>query len=362
MYRNKSKELLESNPLLALHVMEFLRDNRYVRHSDLLLIISEWTGVPMGKLSKTEAEKLLILEETLKKKVVGQDLAISAVTKALKRSRLGFKPVNKPIASFIFAGPTGVGKTELAKVIADQFFGTIKALVRLDMSEYMEQHSVSKLTGAPPGYVGYEEGGILTNKVRTQSHSVVLFDEIEKAHISIFDLLLQILDDGILTDNEGKQTFFDNSLVILTSNLGAKEVLKEKELRDDVNDKEIVLKVLKEYFRPEFLNRLDEVIVFSALNATYTEKITEMLLQKVVNSLSKKNIYVRLDFNVARHISSSIHDYNYGARPIRRAVTAQVEDALVNKMLQLRIDPKNSGGVKVNCLVVNNSLDFDFIS
>ncbi len=306
-------------------------------------VIASWTGINVKKINQKESEKLLSLEEILHKKIIGQDNAVKAVSKAIRRSRVGLKNENKPIGSFLFLGPTGVGKTELTKVLTETLFSSVDDMIRVDMSEFMEKHSVSKLIGAPPGYVGFEDGGQLADKVRKKPYSVILFDEIEKAHPDVYNILLQILDDGILTDSKGRTVDFKNTLIIMTSNVGARNIIGDKKLgfamsKDDnsQNDdiKKHVMNEIKNVFRPEFLNRIDDIIVFEMLQKEDINKISKLLLDELVERASK-NIGLKVTYNedVLNFISDKGFDQKYGARPLKRAIQTNIEDTLAEYIL-----------------------------
>ena len=327
-----------------------------------------WTGIPVNKISESESQKLLNMEETLHERLIGQHQAIVAVSKAIRRARVGLRNPNRPIASFIFAGPTGVGKTELTKALAAYMFGTEDIMVRLDMSEYMEKHTVAKLIGSPPGYVGYSEGGQLTEAVRGKPYTVVLFDEIEKAHPDVFNLLLQILDDGRLTDSKGRTIDFKNTLIILTSNVGAKIIEKESGIQskksnqsyfdinadfigttDDDNDLDdelykrissLVNEELKKYFRPEFLNRLDEIIVFRHLTKSDIRQIADIMIKQLQDRMKEKEIELEIKQIVKTIIVDQGYDPIYGARPLRRAVMRLLEDNLAQECLSKPLYPR----------------------
>ncbi len=305
-------------------------------------IVSKWTGIPVTKLAEEETERLKNMEAQLKKRVIGQDEAISAVSKAIKRSRVGIQDPKRPIGSFLFLGPTGVGKTELCKALAQVLFGDENAILRIDMSEYMEKHSVSKLVGSPPGYVGYDEGGQLTDKVRRRPYAVVLFDEIEKAHEDVFNILLQILEDGRLTDSQGRTTNFNNTIIIMTSNVGARTISDGKKLGFDKGDEKIngykdikknVMDELKRTFRPEFLNRIDDIIVFHQLNEENIKAIVEIMINKLVERLKTKDIVLNVGDDVKEFIAKKGFDLTYGARPLRRAIQNQIEDTVAEAFL-----------------------------
>ncbi len=307
-------------------------------------VVSRWTGIPVTKINQDENVKLKNLEQILHKRVVGQEEAIGAVSKAIRRSRVGLKDPNRPIGSFLFLGPTGVGKTELTKALAEVLFENENAMIRLDMSEYMESHSVSKLIGSPPGYVGYDEAGYLTEKVRKNPYSVVLFDEVEKAHPDIMNLLLQILEDGRLTDNQGRMVNFKNTVIIMTSNVGARLITEKKSIgfenkqeegeRDYQLVKNEVLGETRKVFKPEFLNRIDELIVFHKLTDENLREITDILLEKVIERIKKQGIEVEITENAKKIIIENGSDYKYGARPLRRTIQNLVEDKVAERILE----------------------------
>lgn len=314
-----------------------------VTEDDIAEIVSDWTGIPVVKLTEAETEKLVHMEETLHKRVIGQDDAVTAISQAIRRGRAGLKPPNKPIGSFIFAGPTGVGKTEVARRLAEFMFGTQEALIRLDMSEYMEKHTVSRLIGAPPGYVGYEEGGRLTEAVRRKPYSVILFDEIEKAHPDIFNVLLQILDDGRLTDAKGRVVDFKNTVVIMTTNIGQKMIhgggpigfiTQREEEETYCKMKDAVMDEAKHTFRPEFLNRIDEIIVFHPLTKEQLTEIVEILLKDVRQQIQEKNMSLELDKAAEDIIVTNGYDPKFGARPLRRSIQQLIENPLSNQILE----------------------------
>jgi len=320
-----------------------------VSEEDVAHIVASWTGVPVQKLTETESVKLLNMEETLHQRLIGQDEAVKAVSRAIRRARVGLKSPNRPIASFIFSGPTGVGKTELTKSLASYFFGSEEAMIRLDMSEFMERHTVSKLIGSPPGYVGFNEGGQLTEAVRRRPYTVVLFDEVEKAHPDVFNLLLQLLEDGRLTDSKGRTVDFKNTLLIMTSNIGSKVIEKGggglgfEFSGDSVEDsqynriKSLVNEELKQYFRPEFLNRLDEIIVFRQLTKNEVKEIAEIMLQEVFVRLQDKGIKLNVTDAFKERLVEEGYNPSYGARPLRRAVMRLLEDSLAEEVLSGRI-------------------------
>ena len=323
--------------------------NPLVSEEDVAHIVASWTGVPVQKLTETESVKLLNMEETLHQRLIGQDEAVKAVSRAIRRARVGLKNPNRPIASFIFSGPTGVGKTELTKSLASYFFGSEEAMIRLDMSEFMERHTVSKLIGSPPGYVGFNEGGQLTEAVRRRPYTVVLFDEVEKAHPDVFNLLLQLLEDGRLTDSKGRTVDFKNTLLIMTSNIGSKVIEKGggglgfEFSGDSVEDsqynriKSLVNEELKQYFRPEFLNRLDEIIVFRQLTKNEVKDIAEIMLKEVFSRLNEKGIKLDVTESFKERLVEEGYNPSYGARPLRRAVMRLLEDSLAEEVLSGRI-------------------------
>ncbi len=309
---------------------------------DISYVISKWTGIPVTKITEQESQKLLNAEVELHKRIVGQDEAIRVISNAIRRSRTGLKDPNRPIGSFIFLGPTGVGKTEVAKALAEFMFGDEEALIRIDMSEYMEKFNVSKLIGAPPGYVGYEEGGVLTEKVRRKPYSVILLDEIEKAHQDVFNILLQIMDNGSITDSLGHKVSFKNTIIIMTSNIGAKYISKGKSLGFSVAEqqednykhiKDILLDELKKVFNPEFLNRVDDIVIFRPLSKEDMYKILELMLQKLQNRLKKKNVELELDEEVKTFLLEKGFDQYYGARPLQRTLQKYIEDAIAEEVI-----------------------------
>ncbi|MBV8491070.1 MAG: AAA family ATPase, partial [Candidatus Eremiobacteraeota bacterium] len=307
-----------------------------VAEDDIAEIIARWTGIPVSKLLEGEIQKLLHLEDELHQRVIGQDEAVTAVAEAVLRSRSGLADPNRPIGSFIFLGPTGVGKTELARALAQYLFDDEHAMIRIDMSEYQEKHTVARLLGAPPGYVGYDEGGQLTEAVRRRPYSVILFDEIEKAHPDVFNVFLQILDDGRLTDGQGRTVDFKNTIVIMTSNVGSHRILDYKgsyEGADYAVMRATVLDELRQHFRPEFLNRVDEVIVFHALSEAQLEEIVEIQLQRLRKRLADRRIALVLDAAAARHLVKVGYDPNYGARPLKRTIQKELETPLGRKLL-----------------------------
>ena len=315
-----------------------------VTEDDIADIVASWTGVPLSKLTESESEKLLHIEDTLHQRLIGQDDAVKAVSRSLRRARVGLKNPKRPIASFIFSGPTGVGKTELTKALAAYFFGSEEAMIRLDMSEYMERHTVSKLVGSPPGFVGYDEGGQLTEAVRRRPYTVVLFDEIEKAHPDVFNIMLQVLEDGRLTDSKGRVVDFKNTLIIMTSNIGSKVIEKGGgglgfEFAEDEEEaqynriRNLVNEELKQYFRPEFLNRLDEIIVFRQLTKDEMKEIAEIMLREVFSRLGDREITLTVSDKFKDNLVEQGFDPSYGARPLRRAIMRLLEDVLAEALL-----------------------------
>ncbi len=328
------------------------RESGTVGAEEIAQIVSSWTGIPVAELTREESERLLRMEEVLHERIVGQNEAVNAVARAIRRGRAGLKDPNRPTGSFIFLGPTGVGKTELCKTLAATLFGDENAMIRLDMSEFMEKHTVSKLVGSPPGYVGYEEGGQLTEKVRRRPYSVVLFDEIEKANPDVFNMLLQILDDGVLTDSQGRKVDFKNCIIIMTSNIGAKQICNTVSNLGFSGDasgtlsqskiKDAVMKELRNAFRPEFLNRVDDIIVFSRLSEENIEEIAHRMLAGLSKRLSAMNIDITFDESAAKAAAKAGFDPVYGARPLRRAIQTDIEDRLSELLLEGKINTKKS--------------------
>ena len=310
----------------------FLKEE--VDEEDVAEIVAKWTGVPVSKMLEGEMQKLIAMEDNLRKRVIGQDEALEAVANAVRRARAGLQDPNRPVGSFIFLGPTGVGKTETARALAEFLFDDERAMVRLDMSEYMEKHAVARMIGAPPGYVGYDEGGQLTEAVRRRPYSVILFDEIEKAHPDVFNVLLQILDDGRLTDSKGRVVDFKNTVLIMTSNLGSREIqsatenpLVDRDIRNDV------LKVLRDHFKPEFLNRIDDIVVFEQLSKDEIAKIIDVQLEKLRNNLAERGITIELDDLARELLVQEGYDPVYGARPLKRAIQNLVQNPLAVSLL-----------------------------
>ncbi len=343
------------------------RDELTVDEDDIAQIVSQWTGIPVTKLASEETQKLLHLEDELHKRVIGQDEAVTAVSRAVRRARAGLKDPGRPIGSFIFLGPTGVGKTELARALAEALFNDEDALIRIDMSEYMEKHAVSRLVGSPPGYVGHEEGGQLTEKVRRRPFSVVLFDEIEKAHPDVFNILLQILEDGNLTDTHGRRVDFKNTVVIMTSNVGATLIEKqgglgfqpadveedEKQLYEKMKEK--VTSELRRTFRPEFLNRVDESIVFHALNQKHIEQIVDLMLEELQERLSEQKLKLEVTPEAKGHLAKEGFDRQFGARPLRRTIQRLIEHPLADKVLGGEFQPGETIKVKID----DGKINFD---
>jgi ATP-dependent Clp protease ATP-binding subunit ClpC len=318
------------------------QENTEVTVEDIAKVVSSWTGIPVSKLAQTETDKLLKLEEILHSRVIGQDEAVKAVSKAVRRARAGLKDPKRPIGSFVFLGPTGVGKTELARALAESMFGDEESMIRIDMSEYMEKHSTSRLVGSPPGYVGYEEGGQLTEKVRRKPYSVILLDEIEKAHPDVFNILLQVLEDGRLTDSKGRTVDFRNTVLIMTSNVGAESLKKNKYVGFNIQDGEQdykdmkgkVMEELKRAFRPEFLNRIDEIIVFHSLEKEHLKEIVSLMSDQLTKRLKEQDISLALTEAAKEKIADEGYDPEYGARPLRRAIQKHIEDRLSEELLK----------------------------
>ncbi len=320
-------------------------DVKAVLSDEIAQVVSSWTGVPVSQLTKEESERLLNMENILHERIVGQDKAVSTISKAIRRGRVGLKNPNRPIGSFIFLGPTGVGKTELCKSLAEAMFGDENAIIKLDMSEYMEKHTVSKLIGAPPGYVGFDEGGQLTEKIRRKPYSVVLFDEIEKAHPDVFNMLLQILEDGVLTDSQGRKVSFKNSIIIMTSNVGATKITDEKlalgfgqEDGKKMSIEDLVMPDLKKTFKPEFLNRLDDIIVFNQLEQNDIEEIARRMLKSLKKRTADLGIDLEFTDSAITELAKEGFDKTYGARPLRRAIQSKIEDRLSELILDKTID------------------------
>lgn len=338
--------------------MKNQKETQCVTEEEIAAVVSTWTGIPVSRLAHEETEKLKNLENILHQRVIGQDEAVKAVAKAIRRGRVGLKDPKRPVGSFIFLGPTGVGKTELSKALAEALFGDESHMIRLDMSEYMEKHTVSRLVGSPPGYVGYDEGGQLTEKVRRKPYAVVLFDEIEKAHPDVFNVLLQILEDGRLTDASGRLVDFRNTVIIMTSNIGARDIVEPKRLgfsaalenaaKDYEEMKKNVMNELKKTFRPEFINRVDELIVFHPLTRENINDIAALMLDEVAKRLKNTNITLTVDDQVKEFLAEKGYDKVYGARPLRRTIQNMVEDRLAEEILEGKISEGDSVRIVVN--------------
>jgi ATP-dependent Clp protease ATP-binding subunit ClpB len=300
-------------------------------------VVAKWTGIPVSKMLEGEMQKLVTMEDRLGLRVIGQEEALTAVSNAVRRARAGLQDPNRPIGSFIFLGPTGVGKTETARALAEFLFDDERAMVRLDMSEYMEKHAVARMIGAPPGYVGYEEGGQLTEAVRRRPYSVVLFDEIEKAHPDVFNVLLQILDDGRLTDSKGRTVDFKNTVLIMTSNLGSREIQAAE--GDEKQVREAVMQELRLNFKPEFLNRIDDVVVFHQLSREQITRIIDVQLERLLQMLKERNITIELDQSARDLLAQEGYDPTYGARPLKRAIQTLIQNPLAVKLLRGEILP-----------------------
>ena len=330
---NLEKEIEElKNKTEQANESRMLREE--VGEEEIQAVISEWTGIPVSKLAESEREKLLQLGDILHKRVIGQDEGVTAVSEAILRARAGLKNESRPVGSFIFLGPTGVGKTELAKALTETLFDTEKNLIRIDMSEYMEKHTVSRLVGSPPGYVGYDEGGQLTEAVRRKPYSVILFDEIEKAHPDVFNILLQLLDDGRLTDNQGRTVDFKNTIIIMTSNLPESQ--------------------LKSFFRPEFLNRIDDIVVFKSLSLDEIEKIVDLTIKSLVKRLEERGIGLKLTEEARRYIAKESYDEEFGARPVKRFVQKSLE----NQIAEMIISSKVNDGQTIEITTSDDGLRF----
>jgi len=331
------KQLAEDHAKLAEIQKEGVYLKEEVDEEDIALVVAKWTGVPVAKMLEGEMQKLVTMEERLRQRVIGQDEALTAVANAVRRARAGLQDPNRPVGSFIFLGPTGVGKTETARALAEFLFDDERSMIRLDMSEYMEKHAVARMIGAPPGYVGYEEGGQLTEAVRRRPYSVVLFDEIEKAHPDVFNVLLQILDDGRLTDSKGRTVDFKNTVLIMTSNLGSREIQAAGD--DERQVREAVLEELRGHFKPEFLNRIDDVVIFHQLSRAEIVQIIEVQLERLRHMLSERNITLALDDSARELLAREGYDPMYGARPLKRAIQTLIQNPLASKLLRGEIAP-----------------------
>ena len=360
--RDEEKELQQKyNSEKAKWQSSDINHDLQVVESDIAEIVSGWTGVPVSQMTEEESQRLLRMEDEIHRRIVGQEKAVSAVSRAIRRGRAGLKDPKRPIGTFLFCGPTGVGKTELTKALAESMFGDENAMIRLDMSEFMEKHTVSKLIGSPPGYVGFDEGGQLTEKVRRKPYSVILFDEIEKAHPDVFNALLQILDDGILTDSQGRKVDFKNTVIIMTSNVGARLINEEKapfgfvaneNSHSDEKIKEAVMSELKNTFRPEFLNRIDDTIVFTRLDENHIKEIAKRLLKSLESRMKALEIGITFDESVVDFISKAGYDKVYGARPLKRAIQTKIEDVLSEKILDKSLEKNKS----YTCSIENDEL------
>ena len=340
------------------------QEQMLVTEEDVADVVSVWTKIPVSKITQTESQRLLKLEEILHKRVVGQNEAVETVAKAIRRGRVGLKDPKRPIGSFLFLGPTGVGKTELSKALAEAMFGNENAIIRVDMSEYMEKHSVSKMIGSPPGYVGFEEGGQLSEQVRKNPYSVILFDEVEKAHPDVFNVLLQVLDDGRITDSQGRTVDFKNTIIIMTSNAGAQRIVDPKKLgfsnvenaeSEHKDMKNNVMEEIKRMFKPEFLNRIDDIIVFRALSKEDVKGIAALMLKELKNRLAKQmDITLTYGDTVKNFIFEKGYDKKYGARPLKRAIQNNIEDSLAEEILSGKIQASD----KVSMTVVDGKVVF----
>jgi ATP-dependent Clp protease ATP-binding subunit ClpB len=317
-----------------------------VDEEDVAEVVAKWTGIPVSRMLEGEMQKLVTMEGRLSDRVIGQEEALAAVSNAVRRARAGLQDPNRPIGSFIFLGPTGVGKTETARALAEFLFDDERAMIRLDMSEYMEKHAVARMIGAPPGYVGYDEGGQLTEAVRRRPYSVVLFDEIEKAHPDVFNVLLQILDDGRLTDSKGRTVDFKNTVLIMTSNLGSREIQAAE--GDEKQVREAVQQELRLHFKPEFLNRIDDVVIFHQLSRDQIGKIIDVQLERLRAMLAERNVILQLDESAKELLMREGYDPSYGARPLKRAIQSHIQNPLAVKLLQGEILPGQTVRVSAN--------------
>ncbi|WP_432667631.1 ATP-dependent Clp protease ATP-binding subunit [Wukongibacter baidiensis] len=351
-FRDEEKNILDELENRKNNWRANINKNATVGEEEIASIVSIWTGIPVNKLAEEESERLLNMEKLLHERVIGQEEAVESVSRAIRRARVGLKDPKKPIGSFIFLGPTGVGKTELTKALAGAMFGDEDAMIRVDMSEYMEKHSVAKLVGSPPGYVGYDEGGQLTEKIRRKPYSVILFDEIEKAHPDVFNILLQMLDDGRLTDAKGRTVDFKNTVIIMTSNVGVSRIKKQKSLGfagldEDVKKneyekmKESVMDELRRQFRPEFLNRIDDIIVFHKLEKEHIGEIVDLMIEELTKRLSELNISISISEAAKDYLADKGYDAEYGARPLKRVITKMIEDKLSEEILMGKISKED---------------------
>jgi ATP-dependent Clp protease ATP-binding subunit ClpB len=323
-----------------------------VDEEDVAEVVAKWTGIPVSKMLEGEMQKLVTMEDRLSKRVIGQEEALKAVADAVRRARAGLQDPNRPVGSFIFLGPTGVGKTETARALAEFLFDDERAMIRLDMSEYMEKHAVARMIGAPPGYVGYEEGGQLTEAIRRRPYAVVLFDEIEKAHPDVFNVLLQILDDGRLTDSKGRTVDFKNTVLIMTSNLGSREIQEAEGDEDQV--REAVLEQLRANFKPEFLNRIDDIVIFHQLSREQIAKIIDVQLERLRGMLADRNIHLQLDDSAKALLAREGYDPHYGARPLKRAIQTMIQNPLAVKLLNGDVLP----GQTIKASADGDKIDF----
>jgi ATP-dependent Clp protease ATP-binding subunit ClpB len=347
------RELLDKRSEAEKKIQDLQRESALLKEEvdaeEIAGVVSRWSGIPVTRLLEAEMQRLVHMEEELHKRVIGQDEAINTVSNAVRRARAGLQDPNKPIGSFIFLGPTGVGKTELARALAEFLFNDERAMVRIDMSEYQEKHTVSRLVGAPPGYVGYDEGGQLTEAVRRRPYSVILFDEIEKAHPEVFNILLQLLDDGRLTDGHGRTVDFKNTVVIMTSNLGG-----ELWYQHDSINRDQIQEILKNHFRPEFLNRLDEIIIFHRLSKENLHEIIKIQVNLLMGRLKERGLTINLEPEVYDYLAAVGYDPNYGARPLKRAIQREIMDPLAMKLLTSEI----KDGQDVTVSLKNGVLEF----
>ena len=355
--QEKQQKQQQSDAVLKKYRQSLARKKIQVGENEVADVVSDWTHIPVKRLTEGEAVRLQHLEKTLHKRVIAQDEAISAVAKAVRRGRVGLKDPSRPIGSFLFLGPTGVGKTEISKALAQEVFGMEEAMIRVDMSEYMEKHSVSKMIGSPPGYVGYDEGGQLSEKVRRHPYSVILFDEIEKAHPDVFNILLQVLDDGHITDAQGRKVDFKNTIIIMTSNAGAQSIMEPKKLgfaakEDEKADynrmKSNVMEEVRRIFKPEFLNRIDEIIVFHSLTKEHMKKIVGIMTKELQHRCKEQlDLELKLTDAVKQYIVDKAYDPKYGARPLRRMIQTKLEDALADELLSGNVHRGDTVTVRV---------------